>query len=187
MERDEATYRAYDGVRLELFNDAVVECPPLTVAEAVHFLRALKDVRDDRPGAHEAFMGEFPERIGITDQRLADLGLVVKGADGSVLDLGDLTYSDAVALCEQIAVASWSDDVVARSEAQIAVLDEWPATFGITEQAPPQVFETARTFAKEFYLLIYGLAQDFCSHLTASPPVKVLTLRASSPMKGSTT
>lgn len=188
MNPDQATYEAYDGVRITLLDGTVVECEPLTVAEAVRFLRQLRDVRSSEPGAHEAFTSEFPARIGITGESLTALGLEVEHPSGGSLDLAGLTYSDAVDICEQIAVASWHDDVRVRSDAQIAVLDEFPSRFGLDGLSPPELFAVGQSFAKEFYLLIYGLAQDFCSHLTASPPVRNLELRAPSrPKRASTT
>lgn len=187
MDRDRATYEAYDGVRLELLNGAVAECAPLTVKEAVHFLRVLEGFKARTPGAFDALMSEFPARVGLTEQRLADIGLEVEDQSGNPLEFGDLTYADAVKIAEKVAAACYDPDPAAMSRAQIDVLDEIPGTLGV-EGPAADVFAVARRFTEAFYLLIYGMARDFCGHLTASPPVKVYSLQGhASQTKGSTT
>lgn len=180
MDRSQATYEAYDGVELQLLNGRVVRCDALTVAEAVHYLRLLASIGED-PDAHDTLMSEFPERIGILDVQLADIGLEVEG-----IELGDLTLKDGFEMVGILATALGDAFSVESSKAKVRVLDEFPVTFGVEGLKPPEVFTLARTFAERLYLLIYGLAQDFCQHLTLSPGVKVMVLRAAtdpSPMR----
>lgn len=182
MDRDRATHEAYDGVRLELLNGAVAECAPLTVQEAVRYLRHLRDVREGRPAALDAFLAEFPERVGLDGQKLRDLGLEVEG-----VAFGDLTCADGRQILETFATATGHPDETARSRAQIAILDTAPRLLGLATAVPAEVFAAVRSVVDAFLALIFGLAEDFCSTLTASPPVRVLRLRAPSRPSASTT
>jgi hypothetical protein len=190
MDRNRATYEAFDGVRLELLNGAVAQCEPLTVQEAVRYMRQLQGFVDGRSGALDDLVSEFPARIGVTDARLVDLGLVVTDPRGRLLEFGGMVYSEGAELAAVIAEACWHASDAVRASAQAAVLERVPAAFGVADLGPAEVFEVGREFARELYLLIYGLAQDFCDHLTASPAVTVMSLwavAAGSPTKGWTT
>ena len=166
--QNEATFEAYDGVELRLLNGRVVRCASLTVAEAVRYLRVLSLVETD-PTAHERFIGEFPGRLGIEGERLVDLGLEVDG-----FAFGDLTYSAAVELVALQVAGAWATDVRARSRAQCEFLDRFPAAVGLAPTSPAQVMAEGRRFTDAIYLMIYGLAEDFCSHLISAPGSQVL-------------
>lgn len=188
MNRDQASFDAVDGVELHLLNGQTVRCPALTVKEALRYLRLFAGA-EGNPSNHDEILRSFPERIGIMDVRLVDIGLEAEGPDGP-LSFGNLTVQAAFDLLDILGVAMGEDYAsVAVAEAQVRILDEFPETLGIQSERPTEVFGGARAFAEAFYLRIYGLAQDFCGHLTASPPVLVMTIRApsSSPQPTSTT
>lgn len=183
MERQNgATYEAYDGVELRLLNGCVVRCPALTVREAVRYLRLLSRAREDAE-ANAAFLAEFPGRMNLEVQRLVDLGVAVEGAD-----LGELRYKDGVRLAKVLALASYHPDVRKRSKAQVAFLRLLPKKLGLDPDSlqPHEVMELGRRLVDDMYETMYGLAEDFCSHLTSSPPVKVMTLRRAQTVSSST-
>ena len=188
MDKNRATFEAYDGVELRLLNGRVVRCPALTVAEAAHFLRMGARVEDGDYSGVDEFVAAFPVRIGVLKERLVDLGLVVEGPAGP-LAFGDLTLEDGLALARLYGEAVADAKDARSSKAKVRVLDEWPATFGFTAGTPGEVFQVARSFAEALYLHVYGLAKDFLDHLTLSPGVRVMTLRATdySSMLASTT
>ena len=168
MDRSKATYEAFDGVELRLFNDRVVRCPALGVGEAIRYLRLLGSVSEDFQ-AHHTFMGEFPERIGIIEVPLRDLGFSMKapdGEDGEELDGGELTVKAALGYLELLSNAGDGDP-----RAQADFMDRFPAALGFDPSSviPSEIFAAGRTFAERVYELIYGLASDFSSHLTTSP------------------
>ena len=175
MDRSQATFEAYDGVELRLLNERVVQCPPLTVAEAVRYLRMLSRVSEDF-GAHYAFMAEFPERIGIAEIPLGDLGFVMPSpvAGAPDLDGNGLTVTASLALLEVLAKAEQGDQ-----DAIADFFDRFPPAIGVepADLSPPaQVFECGRVFAEHAYTLIYGLASDFLTHLTTSPRGQVMMI-----------
>lgn len=190
MDRSQATYEAFDGVELRLLNGRVVRCSALTVKEAVHYLRLLSLIKeaaesegdDDvalvaAAGAHDDLVSGFPDRIGILEERLVDLGLEVEGPDGALL-FGDLTLKDAFEMVGILATALSDAYSAESSKAKVRILDELPLTLGVDGLGPAEVFALGRTFGKGLYLLVYDLAEDFCQHLTLSPRVKVMELRA---------
>lgn len=168
--QSDATYEAYDGVELRFLNGCVVKCAPLTVAEAVRYLRLFGQVEVE-PTAHAAFVAEFPVRIGITQERLVDLGLEVEGCT-----FGDLTYEGARQLVALQVAAAWADDVRMRSRAQGEFLTRFPLAVGLTGATPAEVFNVGRRFTEAMYRMIYGLAEDFCTHLISAPGVQVLVV-----------
>lgn len=172
-----ATFEAYDGVELRLLNGRVVRCPALTVREAVRYLRLLSRAATDAE-AHADFMAEFPARMGITGERLADLGLEVEG-----LDLGALSFRDGVRLANVLAVASYHMDSRKRARAQLAFLRLFPRKLGLdgSRLEPAHVYALGRRFSDGMYQHIYGLAQDFCSLLTSGPAVRTMVLTGAQP------
>lgn len=177
MVRDlsQATFEAYDGVRLRLATGYVIETRPFTVAEAVHFLRLI-DEATEQPGAHSRFFAEFPERMGITTAKLADLGLEVPG-----LSVGDLKYPAAAALENLLADATGAENLSVRSKAQRRFLEAFTQAFGLADDMrPADVFALGHKFVEAFYLLIYGLARGFCYHLIPGPGNQVGMARAGS-------
>lgn len=192
MDRNKATYEAYDGVELRLLNGVVVRCAALTVEEAVRYLRLLSSIKEAveseeedvfaavfvaAAAAHEDLVSGFPGRLGILGERLVDIGLEVEGPDG-MLAFGDLTLEDALAMVHILGVALSDAYSAESSKAKVRILDELPPTLGVDGLGPAEVFALGRTFGKSLYLLIYDLAEDFCRHLTLSPRVKVMEMRA---------
>ena len=173
VSKDQATLDSYDGVELRFLNGVTRKCAPLTVAQAAHYLRLESQIRDGELAAVRAFVLEFVEHVGAGDVRLVDLGLEVEGA---ALSFGDMTVREGLALTELVATATGDDAKAAR--AQVQTLDKFPRALGFIVPTPAEVFEVARAFTDALYLHIYGLASDFSDHLTRSPRVKVLTIRA---------
>lgn len=202
VSRDQATLDSYDGVELRFLNGVVRKCKPFTVAEAAHYFRLEARIRDGELAAAPAFAAEFVERVGMLDVRLADIGLEV---EGHVLEFGGLSVADGIALADIVADAQGAD-LRKAPRAQVRILDEVPAMFGLAVPQmrplvrrgwwarvlrrrprivatrpvggpePGEVFEIARAFTEALYLHIYGLAKDFCGHLSRSPRAKVMTL-----------
>lgn len=172
----EATYRTLEDIELRLLNGRVVYTPALSIAEAKRLLRSLTEIGEN-PAAHVEIIQTFPQRTGLTDERLVDLGFEVEG-----LEFGELTLGDALAMAEIYGTAAADAYAAESSRAKVRVLDEFPVTFGLDAErsTPAEVFGLARTFVETLYLLVYGLAQDFSRALTASPPVRALELRAPS-------
>lgn len=181
MSSDRATFDSYDGVELRFLDGVTRKCAPLTVAEAAHYLRLEARIRDGEVAAVCAFASEFADRAGVLDVRLVDMAFEVVGPGGTPLALGDMTVADGLALTEVVGAAAGVDRKAAK--AQSAILDTFPAKFGRDPKAlaPAEVFAMARSFASELYLHIYGLAKDFCDHLTRSPRVKVMTMSPGAP------
>lgn len=71
MERSEATFEGFDGVRVELPGERVLVCKALTVKEGVHFLRMLSDAEAGDADAQWRFLEEFAERVGVEDEPLS--------------------------------------------------------------------------------------------------------------------
>ena len=174
--RDRATFEAFDGVELRFLGGVVRKCAALTVAEAAHYLRLEARVNEGDLAAMRQFAAEFPDRIGMLDVRLTDTGLEVVGPGGAPLSFGDLTVADGLELSEIVAEAVGRDRRAPK--AQVRILDEFPATFGLDARTltPADVFEVARAFTEALYLHIYGLAKDFYGHLSRSPRVEVMTM-----------
>ncbi len=172
MDRSQATYEAYDGVELRLLNERVVRCAAVTVAEAVRYLRLLSRVSEHFEAHHE-FIAEFPERIGIADVPLRDLGLSIESPAGGEIDGGLLTVRAALDLLRTLVKAENGDP-----GAQSDFLDKFPAALSadLSSIHPAEVFEFGRVFAQEVYALVYRLASDFLTHLTTSPSAQVLIL-----------
>ena len=173
MDRSQATYEAYDGVELHLLNECVVRCEAMEVAEAIRYLRLLSRVSEHFE-AHHVFMAEFPERIGIADVPLRDLGLSIDSPVGGEIDGGELTVRAALGLLQMLVKAENGDP-----GAQSDFLDKFPAALGaemLSSIHPAEVFEFGRLFAQEVYSLLYGLASDFLTHLTTSPSAQVMIL-----------
>lgn len=194
MSRPEATYRTLEGdVELRLLNGRVVHTPALSIREAKELLallegaaaavRAIGADEEPRRADIDAFMevvNDFPKRTGLLDERVIDLGFELEGPDGELVDLGALRLHDALAMARLYGVSIADPFAIEGSQAKVRVLDEFPAAFGLDPDAhePATVYEMARAFTEELYELIYGLARDFSGTLTASPPVRVLELRA---------
>lgn len=162
MERSRATFDAYDAVELRL-EDRVVRVPPLTVGEAVRYLRLMDRLHSGDEGAHAEIMAVFPARAGIMDVPLSAWGLMVD-VPGVGACHPTMTVAQALEFCAVLAEAQeggW--------RAQAKVLDRTPAALGLPELSPVEVFGAARLFAGEVYALIYGLAQDFFNRLALSP------------------
>lgn len=120
-------------------------------------------------------MAEFPERVGIDEVPLRDLGFSMEGPHAKTLDGGDLTVRAGLGFLELLAGAEAGDP-----EAQADFLDRFPPAIGIDPDSviPSEVFEAGRVFAEAVYNLIYGLASDFWTHLTTSPRGRVkMTLK----------
>ena len=183
MDRSQATYEAYDGVELRLLNERVVRCEAMEVAEAIRYLRLLSRVSEHFE-AHHAFMAEFPERIGIADVPLRDLGLSIECPLGGELDGGEVTVRDSLKLL-RILVAAENGDPGAQSD----FLDKFPAALSadLSSIHPAEVFEFGRLFAQEVYSLLYGLASDFLTHLIASPRGQVMILTRAMEMEAAPT
>lgn len=178
MGANEATFEAYDGVELRL-GQTVVRCPALTTAEAIGYLRLFDRAKDD-PAAHAEFLDGFPERMGLAGVPLSDLGVDVEGPDGKPLDLSRLTYKSGTRVAALYGVAAYETDIGRRSRAQIKFLRRFPKLVGIADPdalPPVHVFGAGARFVQDFYLRIYGLAQDFCSHLISGPTSQVMVLR----------
>ena len=71
MERSEGTFQAYGSVTVPLPGGSELEVQPLTVREAVPFLRMLHKAEGGDAEAHFQFLEEFPERVGIADAKLS--------------------------------------------------------------------------------------------------------------------
>ncbi len=172
MDRSQATYEAYDGVELRLLNERVVRCERVEVAEAIRYLRLLSRVSEHFE-AHHIFMAEFPERIGIADVPLGDLGFSIESPLGGELDGGSLTVRGSLKLLRILMEAENGEP-----RAQSDFLDKFPAALSadLSTIHPAEIFEFGRTFAQEVYSLLYGLASDFLTHLTASPRGQVMIL-----------
>lgn len=179
MDRSQATYEAYDGVELRLLNERVVRCEAVTVAEAVRYLRLLSRVSEHFEAHHE-FMAEFPERIGIADVPLRDLGFSIESPLGGELDGGLLTVCTGLELLRMLFAAEGGDP-----GAQSDFLDKLPAELGadLSSIHPADIFEFGRLFAQELYELLYGLASDFLTHLITGPRGQVLILRRAMKME----
>jgi hypothetical protein len=192
VENSQATFEAYDGVKLVLGGGRVVECAPLSVAEATRLLRQLTPEEGDPD--HASFIAEFPERLGIMDELLADL-VEVEGVGGEPLELGELTLRDGfdMATLWGVSVAPPDIDAEASAKAQLRVLDEFPATFGLAVDLPAaEVFAVARRLTEAIYLRIYGLAARFSESLTGRPTGQVIDVNrlsssSSAPPRASTT
>lgn len=196
MERSQATFEAFDGVELHLLNGRVVRCDALTVQEAVRYLRLLSGAVGGDLSRVDVLLREFPARVGLTEVPVVDLGLEVDGLDrispklllGSPIEgrRGSGAFRIANAVTEL-----GEADVLAQAQAQLYLLRLVPPALGVKGRAPFEVFEAARGFTSALYLHLFGLAQDFCSLLTASPPARTMHLRArgssSALTRGSTT
>lgn len=181
MENSEATYEAFDGVELHLRNGRIVRSDPLTVQEAVRYLRLLTKLADDAT-CHEEFIDTFPARIGLLDVPLADLGLEVDG----VVGYGTLDVQGAISLAGLVTTAAGPTFERATANAQAKILDEFPETLGVDGTAV-EVFAVARAFTQALYEKLYGMARDFLAHLTHGPKGQVLQMVAPAPPQGSTT
>jgi len=162
VDRSEATFDSYDAVELRL-EDRVVRVPPLTVGEAVRYLRLMDRLHSGDEGAHAEIMATFPGRAGIVDVPLTAWGLTV-----DVPSVGpcapSVTVGEALELCGALTEAqggAW--------RAQVKVLDRTPEVLGLPTLHPVEVFGAARLFAQEVYALIYGLAEDFFARLALGP------------------
>jgi hypothetical protein len=192
VENSQATFETYDGVKLVLGGGRVVECAPLSVAEATRLLRQLTPEEGDPD--HASFIAEFPERLGIMDELLVDL-VEVEGVGGEPLELGELTLRDGfdMATLWGVSVAPPDIDAEASAKAQLRVLDEFPATFGLPTDLPAaEVFAVARRLTEAIYLRIYGLASRFSESLTGRPTGQVIDVNrlsssSSAPPRASTT
>jgi hypothetical protein len=92
-----------------------------------------------------------------------------------------------------VSVAPPDIDAEASAKAQLRVLDEFPATFGLATDLPAaEVFAVARRLTEAIYLRIYGLAARFSESLTGRPTGQVidanrLSSSSSAPLRASTT
>jgi hypothetical protein len=140
VERSRATFDAYDAVELRL-EDRVVRVPPLTVGEAVRYLRLMDRLHSGDEGAHAEIMAVFPARAGIMDVPLSAWGLMVD-VPGVGACHPTMTVAQALEFCAVLAEAQeggW--------RAQAKVLDRTPAALGLPELSPVEVFGAARLFA----------------------------------------
>jgi len=181
VDRSQATYEAFDGVELRLLNERVVRCKALGVGEAIRYLRLLGSVSEDFQ-AHHTFMGEFPERIGIIEVPLRDLGFSMEAPRGEELDGGELTVQAALGFLELLSNAENGDP-----HSQADFMDRFPSAVGFDSSSviPSEVFDAGRVFAERVYELIYGLASDFSTHLTTSPRGQVTMRLERAPRKNS--
>ena len=173
MERSEATYQSYGGVKFTLDGGYVVRCGVLTVAEALRFLEMMESVESDF-SVHYQFMQEFPCRLGLAEESLAALGVTLDGPSGPVA-LEDVTVRQATGLGRLLGDAERGDP-----NAQYDYLDRLPSVLAIEPDrlSPFETFELGRTLDQQVYSLMYGIARDFWPHLIGSPTTKVMTMRA---------
>lgn len=165
MERSEATFQAYDGVRLTLADDHVVQVPAFSTREAVHYLRLLSRVEAGDAAAHHAFFHEFPARAGLLGTPLSAFGFAFSDAE---IAGGEVTVAEATALVQLLGAAQDGG-----SSEIVRFLDRFPVAFGIGDDVPPaEIFVAGNAFADEFYRLIYGLAESFLSRLVSTPRVQ---------------
>lgn len=120
----------------------------------------------------EEFVRSFVERVG--------LGSVTLGELGVESSCGSLTLQDVHALLGVLYAASWAEDERERSRAQVRWLDEAPGWLNTDETNPAKLFEAGQSFARDYYLHMYGLASDFCSRLHLSPRVETWEVRGAS-------
>ncbi len=180
MDRSQATYEAYDGVELRLHDGNVIRCEPLSVSEAIHFMRLLAEAVDDTR-VHYEFLREFVPRIGFSGIKLVSLGLVIEltqeDADIEV-DLGDFselapgtTVEEALGICEALWKAQDEGDAW-------EFWEKMPPLFGVDprDADAAAAFAAGRAFVLIFYRHLYGLVSDFLRHLTAGPATQVMVL-----------
>lgn len=189
MDRNQATYEAYDGVVLTLLNDRTVQVPALTVEEATRLLRLSAAVEEGEPADVEGFIGSFPARSGLLGERLEDLRVIRVGARppralavdepwADRLKFGNLTLEDGLEIARLYLQATGGAWIAAAARAQIRILEELPSTFGLEAPTRAETLECARAFAHALYRHIYGLAQDFCEHPVPGPTTAVTRARA---------
>ncbi len=180
MERSQATYEAYDGVELRLHDGKVIRCDPLSVAEAIHFMRLLAGAVDDTRVHHE-FLREFVPRIGLAETKLVALGLTIElGQEDADVEVDLAEYSElapgttveeALGICEALWKAQDEGDAW-------EFLEKLPPLFGVDPQHAhaAEAFAAGRAFVLIFYRHLYGLASDFLRHLAAGPATQVMVL-----------
>lgn len=189
MDRGQAAFDAFDGLRIALIGGRVVHAPAFTVADASHFIRLLADLHgamvadadgpwtlDDVHEIHTLMhrtSSEVADRLGLLDAKLVEIGLEVDG-----VEWGDLTASDLQAMLGILNAACHHPDVGEQAANQMRWLDEATETFGLDPRAlsASELFEVGRSIARTYYRHMYGLASDFRSRLHQSPMVKTWTL-----------
>lgn len=161
MERSEAAFEAFDGVRLTLADGRVVGVPAFTTREAVRYLRLLSRVEQDDADAHHAFVREFTARIQILDVPLSAFGFSFEVEGVGEVEGGEMTVAQALRWAELLAGAQ----TLAGWQEQLAFLDGFPDAFGLQGLKPPEVFAAGRAFVDELWALVYGLSESFLSRL----------------------
>ena len=182
MDRNQATYEAFDGVEIRLLDGHVVRTASLTVEEAVRYLRLQSNADFDVAAAHE-FLRDFPARMGVTETPLSAFGLVVEDvADGH--RCAALTVAQGLELLELLGKAQQETGY----QEQADFLEQFPKLTGLLGDDVWETFRLGHAFAEAYYLAIFGFARDFLSHLRSSPRAEVMVMRrGSSSTKGSTT
>lgn len=168
MDRSRATYEAYDGVKLHLPSGRVVECEALTVQEAVRFLRML-EVSEDLD-AREAFETGFVERIGIGDELLADFAQVD-------VDVGAMTVAEGFRVAQPWLRGALAPETAGGARALAGLFETAADVLGVAPDADAaDALEVIRRFSRQFYAMLYGLAQDFWALLAARPKARELVI-----------
>lgn len=182
MDRDLATYEAFDGVELRLSSGRVVKSAALTVAEAVRFARPpiteegldvdgkLTEAALRTVGDH---LAAFCARIGIADVPLSELGL--EQVDD--IALGATTVARGLEIACRQSIAGSVPDTVEGATAMEWILDEVPAEFGLDASAA-EVFHVARRVRVALYRHMDWLLRRFFAVLTTSPEVRTMQIRA---------
>jgi len=172
MDRNRATYEAFDGVELRLLDGHVVRCPALSVAEAIHYLRLLSETDYDVDAAH-AFLNEFPARVGIADVPLSALGFEIDGVPGGH-HAWDVTVSQGLALLELLGVAQRPHEWTG---ALAKFMEAFPKATGISTEDPWEMNRLGSVFAAAYYeAVLNGFARSFLSHLRSSPRARVMVM-----------
>ena len=177
MDRDRATRESFDVVTIHLPGGRAEKCPALSIEEAMRYTSPPTGEGQDLLDEVGRLVREFAERMGLGDERAADLGFAIEW-DERPVELGDLTAHDLLGLCEIFEVAAADAFALKSSLAKVRVLTKFPSAFGLGDLPATDVFGFARLLRETLYEHIYGLLRDFCSALTASPPVREMTLRA---------
>lgn len=180
MDRNRATFEAFDGVELRLPGGHVINVPTLTIAEAVHLLRLRSRAFNELDvEAHEGFVKGAIERFQLARIPLGALGFEMEGA---VEKTRALTVSQALEIVVLLHAACQLDGWKAQGE----FLDRFPEAVGIQSPTPAEVFEMGHAFAQAFYQSIYGLAEDFLMRLRSSPRALAVMTPGAAPSTSST-
>ena len=169
MDRDQATFQAYDGVEI-LLDGVVVRAPDFTVAEAIHFIRLSTKVADGEVGAVFTFLREFVPRAGLSGVPLSALRMDLSAFPSP--KMGEETLGRAMELAERLADAQEGDP-----DAQYEFLEEFVVVAGLDPKTPAgEVFEMGVALVIQIHLHVYRLSRNFLDTLVAAPATRVMFL-----------